>query len=454
MDYRERRAHKGQLEVELFIPHNSTLTGTDIDRILKIASWDGDVTELVKEFKGDYEGNRAVLIPRDQPYTCHGLEMRALQVSGVGYRTTNSSSWTFEPDAQDRFKPPTVENFMEKIPPNVLRNDEVKDGRIVVERSAYAPTGSYTETRMKRKVEATNLANSLDLKFSCVPRIEAWGSYDSLQHEGANLGFVVLSAPAVDKPRFAQDVMRTVGYLTDKGAVKTYTDVLTLYVVTVGAWLPRVAIGLRELHNKGYAHGQPHSSNFYAFTDKKGDAGVLLADWSTVRKDNDVPNENLLARSIDLLVLMNQYDKLHRVMLPQADHLHDALDVGSDRILAAILFAYGGNDPDFFSFYKQEKWANDHDQIIRWLKRMQARHYPQAGELDADAFADGLIAVNKLLKDDLSKIRIPGTASKADEARIRSYLVPQPRLESSGKTGRNDPCPCGSGSKFKKCHGP
>jgi preprotein translocase subunit SecA len=21
------------------------------------------------------------------------------------------------------------------------------------------------------------------------------------------------------------------------------------------------------------------------------------------------------------------------------------------------------------------------------------------------------------------------------------------------KTGRNDPCPCGSGKKFKKCHG-
>ena len=22
-----------------------------------------------------------------------------------------------------------------------------------------------------------------------------------------------------------------------------------------------------------------------------------------------------------------------------------------------------------------------------------------------------------------------------------------------GKTGRNDPCPCGSGKKFKRCHG-
>ncbi len=25
--------------------------------------------------------------------------------------------------------------------------------------------------------------------------------------------------------------------------------------------------------------------------------------------------------------------------------------------------------------------------------------------------------------------------------------------QASAKTGRNDPCPCGSGRKFKKCHG-
>jgi preprotein translocase subunit SecA len=26
-------------------------------------------------------------------------------------------------------------------------------------------------------------------------------------------------------------------------------------------------------------------------------------------------------------------------------------------------------------------------------------------------------------------------------------------LKSSKHVGRNDPCPCGSGKKFKKCHG-
>jgi uncharacterized protein YecA (UPF0149 family) len=39
----------------------------------------------------------------------------------------------------------------------------------------------------------------------------------------------------------------------------------------------------------------------------------------------------------------------------------------------------------------------------------------------------------------------------------RPYLVemshdPTPLQRERGRVGRNDPCPCGSGKKFKKCH--
>ena len=29
----------------------------------------------------------------------------------------------------------------------------------------------------------------------------------------------------------------------------------------------------------------------------------------------------------------------------------------------------------------------------------------------------------------------------------------EPEAPPAGKVGRNDPCPCGSGKKYKKCHG-
>jgi preprotein translocase subunit SecA len=32
-----------------------------------------------------------------------------------------------------------------------------------------------------------------------------------------------------------------------------------------------------------------------------------------------------------------------------------------------------------------------------------------------------------------------------------SYLIP--RVNETKKIGRNDPCPCGSGKKYKHCHG-
>jgi preprotein translocase subunit SecA len=31
--------------------------------------------------------------------------------------------------------------------------------------------------------------------------------------------------------------------------------------------------------------------------------------------------------------------------------------------------------------------------------------------------------------------------------------APTPQRRDQAKVGRNDPCPCGSGKKFKKCHG-
>ncbi|MGE5523018.1 MAG: SEC-C metal-binding domain-containing protein, partial [Rhodospirillaceae bacterium] len=59
----------------------------------------------------------------------------------------------------------------------------------------------------------------------------------------------------------------------------------------------------------------------------------------------------------------------------------------------------------------------------------------------------------------------PGVGDAADEAAAAQAGVagldtdvavaekPQPFVRTLGKVGRNDPCPCGSGKKFKHCHG-
>ena len=52
-------------------------------------------------------------------------------------------------------------------------------------------------------------------------------------------------------------------------------------------------------------------------------------------------------------------------------------------------------------------------------------------------------------KDEMSSYNDPSGGGKAKDGRSQ---VQQPvRVEK--KVGRNDPCPCGSGKKYKACHG-
>ncbi len=43
--------------------------------------------------------------------------------------------------------------------------------------------------------------------------------------------------------------------------------------------------------------------------------------------------------------------------------------------------------------------------------------------------------------------------AEAGEAVAAAEEPAQPFVRSSQKVGRNDPCPCGSGKKYKNCHG-
>jgi preprotein translocase subunit SecA len=51
-----------------------------------------------------------------------------------------------------------------------------------------------------------------------------------------------------------------------------------------------------------------------------------------------------------------------------------------------------------------------------------------------------------------SREPVPGQARPPEEAAAARAGKPQP-MQVGEKIGRNDPCPCGSGKKFKQCHG-
>ena len=44
-------------------------------------------------------------------------------------------------------------------------------------------------------------------------------------------------------------------------------------------------------------------------------------------------------------------------------------------------------------------------------------------------------------------------AVPADDEGGATAVAAQPFVRAGDKVGRNDPCPCGSGKKYKQCHG-
>jgi preprotein translocase subunit SecA len=46
-----------------------------------------------------------------------------------------------------------------------------------------------------------------------------------------------------------------------------------------------------------------------------------------------------------------------------------------------------------------------------------------------------------------------GSEEEGGEEGSSAALPHEPFVRESKKVGRNEPCPCGSGKKFKQCHG-
>lgn len=84
--------------------------------------------------------------------------------------------------------------------------------------------------------------------------------------------------------------------------------------------------------------------------------------------------------------------------------------------------------------------------------------FPQLYALHADFFGESLRArdIEKLLYRRLKILSKKGLAPaglEEGEAEDEPDVPVEPVRRTEPKVGRNDPCPCGSGKKFKECCG-
>ncbi len=141
-------------------------------------------------------------------------------------------------------------------------------------------------------------------------------------------------------------------------------------------------------------------------------------------------------RKIEKTVLLQVLDLLWREHLSRLEHLRTSVS----------LRGYGQRDP--LNEYKTESFELFQSLLIRLREQVTAH----------------LIRVEIVKKENFEKKSDEEDASdtlkqKKEKNQKQANLVPAASKQSNldpktfGKVGRNTPCPCGSGKKFKHCHG-
>jgi len=147
-------------------------------------------------------------------------------------------------------------------------------------------------------------------------------------------------------------------------------------------------------------------------------------------------------RKIEKQIMLQVLDTLWKEHLSTMDHLRQGIH----------LRAYAQKNPK--QEYKRESFAlfeellsNLKYEVIKFLSHVQIQRQDEA-ELIEQARREEAER-EKLAFQHASASALPA----AENAEPQPTSAPQPIKRSEPKVGRNDPCPCGSGKKYKQCHG-
>jgi preprotein translocase subunit SecA len=174
---------------------------------------------------------------------------------------------------------------------------------------------------------------------------------------------------------------------------------------------------------------------------------ILLGDNKVVREKLDeiiLGNEQMNKVVEDKIQLMGEgeFYRIAKILLLQSIDMFwvDHLEIMDYTRSSVNLRAYGQRDP--LVEYKKEglrlfREMNEavNDQVIKILPNIGAGAYAKQ---------------EQELKDTQKHMVMAGGGTEDKEGNKENVVVVG---QKENKVGRNDPCPCGSGKKYKKCHG-
>ncbi len=420
--YERRFTQQGQYPVELLVPPWSRLTSADITTILDLASWQEDPNGAEGV---SLSGGRGLRVPRNHSIEDRGVPLPYLEISGIGYKPSVPVTGPFFlTDNSQPFLPPSGTNYMDVIPPDKLVSQHFANGQLVTDRAPYAPAGAYTFPSIVNKARKTMEAYRWKLDTCAVPFIEAAGLHRASHLSDADgpFGFLVYPTPGPD--RLAQTITRR--FLD--ASPRTVRHAFELFVDLAAEYLFPLEEALRELHDRQRrAHLQPHLHNVYFVSDSA--QKIYLVDWGTATPIGD-GRDAIRNRIVDA---KKPTDNLTTVFSALTGTQGEPVNYLSLTMIDLALRAYIG---------------------VRGGKlNVLASHKRAVQSSGGAGDTDGMFQC--LMDFGFEGYRaIPHTE---DTAEMLSETLMKPRVHvtsrASGKTGRNVPCPCGSGHKYKKCCG-
>jgi preprotein translocase subunit SecA len=146
-------------------------------------------------------------------------------------------------------------------------------------------------------------------------------------------------------------------------------------------------------------------------------------------------------RQLEKQIMLQVLDTLWKEHLATMDQLRQGIH----------LRAYANKNPkqeykrESFELF-QELLRNLKYEVVRFLSHVQIQRQDEAARLEQQRREE---AARAKLAFEHAQVTPEPEPTPADEAGLK----PEPVKRGEPKVGRNDPCPCGSGKKYKQCHG-
>ena len=152
-------------------------------------------------------------------------------------------------------------------------------------------------------------------------------------------------------------------------------------------------------------------------------------------------------RALERYLLMQNIDQRWREHLYDMDYLREGIHLRGFAQIEPII-AYKNEAFTLFQDLMNTIWSDFARMIYNVEVRIEGENGVPAQQ--AGGAAAALQYTGGTMEDQPSAY---GEAGEGEEAYEPSPVIQQRRVDEHEQLGRNDPCWCGSGKKYKKCHG-